>query len=50
MQFYNSNIKVAGYLTLLPPKKLLLKKFHKAIEIACGQMENKILDKDKLGI
>jgi hypothetical protein len=34
MQLYKSNIKVADYLTQLPPKELLLEKLHKAIEIA----------------
>ena len=34
MQLEKSNIKVADYLTILPPKKLLQEKLHKAIEIA----------------
>lgn len=34
LQLEKSNIRVADYLTLLPPKKLLQEKLHKAIEIA----------------
>jgi hypothetical protein len=34
LQLYKSNIRVADYLTILPPKKLLQEKLHKAIEIA----------------
>jgi hypothetical protein len=34
LQLDKSNIRVAEYLTLLPPKKLLQEKLHKAIEIA----------------
>jgi len=34
LQLDKSNIKVADYLTQLPPKELLLDKLHKAIEIA----------------
>jgi predicted nuclease of restriction endonuclease-like (RecB) superfamily len=34
LQLEKSNIRVAEYLTLLPPKKLLQEKLHKAIEIA----------------
>jgi len=34
MQLDKSNIKVAEYLTILPPKALLPEKLHKAIEIA----------------
>lgn len=34
LQLEKSNIKVADYLTQLPPKELLLEKLHKAIEIA----------------
>lgn len=34
LQLDKSNIKVADYLTQLPPKELLLEKLHKAIEIA----------------
>jgi predicted nuclease of restriction endonuclease-like (RecB) superfamily len=46
LQLHKSNIKVAEYLTQLPPKEVLLEKFHKAIEIARAQMEYKMLDKD----
>lgn len=38
MQLEQSNIKVAEYLTLLPPKKVLEEKLHKAIEIARSRM------------
>jgi hypothetical protein len=34
-----SNIKVAEYITLLPDKKLLQQKLHKAIEIAKHKLE-----------
>lgn len=34
MQLHKSNIKVAEYLTSLPPKELLLKKLHQSIELA----------------
>ncbi len=34
LQLHKSNIKVADYLTALPPQKLLKEKLHKAIEIA----------------
>jgi predicted nuclease of restriction endonuclease-like (RecB) superfamily len=34
MQLDKSNIKVADYLTVLPPQKLLQDKLHKAVEIA----------------
>jgi len=34
MQLSKSNIRVAEYLTALPPKKLLQEKLHKAVEIA----------------
>jgi len=34
LQLDKSNIRVADYLTVLPPKKLLQEKLHKAIEIA----------------
>lgn len=39
LQLDKSNIKVADYLTQLPPKELLLEKLHKAIEIARTQTE-----------
>ncbi len=34
LQLEKSNIKVADYLTVLPPKQILLEKLHKAIEAA----------------
>lgn len=34
MQLHKSNIRVAEYLTVLPPKTLLQEKLHKAVEIA----------------
>jgi hypothetical protein len=34
MQLDKSNIRVADYLTALPPQKLLQEKLHKAVEIA----------------
>ncbi|MCD4676195.1 MAG: PDDEXK nuclease domain-containing protein [Desulfobacula sp.] len=42
LQLDKSNIRVADYLTVLPPKKLLQEKLHKAIEIA----QQKIRAKD----
>ncbi len=38
MQLHKSNIRVAEYLTLLPPKEVLEQKLHKAIEIAQSRM------------
>ncbi|MCE5179271.1 MAG: PDDEXK nuclease domain-containing protein [Porphyromonadaceae bacterium] len=38
MQLRNGNIRVAEYLTLLPPKEVLEQKLHKAIEIAQSRM------------
>jgi len=38
MQLEKSNIKVAEYLTILPPKELLQEKLHKAIEIARNKL------------
>jgi predicted nuclease of restriction endonuclease-like (RecB) superfamily len=38
MQLDKSNIKVAEYLTILPPKELLQEKLHKAIEIAKNKL------------
>ncbi|MEI8084741.1 MAG: PDDEXK nuclease domain-containing protein [Paludibacter sp.] len=35
-----SNIKVADYLTILPPKEILFEKLHKAIEIANNQIKD----------
>jgi len=43
MQLYQSNIKVAEYLTILPDKKLLQQKLHQAIEIA----KNRLGETDK---
>lgn len=43
MQLGKSNIRVADYLTVLPPRQLLEEKLHKAIEIAklkVGEREN----------
>ena len=34
MRLEESNIRVAEYLTVLPSKKLLQEKLHKAVEIA----------------
>ena len=42
LQLDKSNIRVADYLTVLPPKKLLQEKLHKAVEIA----QQKIRAKD----
>jgi len=39
MQLHKSNIKVADYLTQLPPRELLLEKLNKAIEIARSKKE-----------
>jgi len=38
MQLRKSNIRVAEYLTLLPPKDVLEQKLHKAIELAQSRM------------
>jgi len=38
MQLDKSNIRVADYMTILPPQKLLQDKLHKAIEIARGKI------------
>jgi predicted nuclease of restriction endonuclease-like (RecB) superfamily len=43
LRLYRSNIRVAEYLTELPPKELLKEKLHKSIEIA----RNKLLKEDK---
>jgi len=40
LQLDQSNIKVAEYLTILPPKKLLQQKLHQAIEYAKNRMVN----------
>lgn len=39
MQLEKSNIRVAEYLTLLPPKKVLEEKLQKAIAIARNRIE-----------
>ncbi|MBF0493182.1 MAG: DUF1016 family protein [Deltaproteobacteria bacterium] len=39
LSLHKSNIKVADYLTELPPKELLLDKLHKAIEIAQNRLD-----------
>jgi hypothetical protein len=44
MQLDKSNIKVAEYLTILPPKELLQEKLHKAIEIAKNKWPNENLN------
>ncbi len=41
LQLDKSNIRVAEYLTILPPKKLLLEKLHKAIAIAKHKLDIK---------
>ena len=41
LQLHKSNIKVAEYLTLLPDKKILKQKLHKAIEIARNKLNAK---------
>lgn len=41
LQLDRSNIRVADYLTILPPKKILLEKLHKAIAIAKHKLEIK---------
>ena len=38
MQLDKSNIKVAEYLTILPPKELLQEKLHQAIEMAKNKL------------
>jgi len=40
MQLDKSNIKVAEYLTILPPKELLQEKLHKAIEITMNKLHH----------
>lgn len=39
LQLYKSNIRVADYLTQLPPKKVLQAKLQKAIEIAKNRLK-----------
>ena len=38
LQLHKSNIKVADYFTILPPKEVLLDKLHKAITIASNRL------------
>ncbi|MCD4790972.1 MAG: PDDEXK nuclease domain-containing protein [Bacteroidales bacterium] len=40
LQLHKSNIKVADYFTILPSKKILLDRLHKAIDIAKNQIRN----------
>jgi len=44
LQLDKSNIRVADYLTALPPQKLLQEKLHKAVEIA----QQKLIQKDNI--
>ena len=41
LQLHRSNIKVADYFTVLPPKEVLLDKLHKAIAIARNNLTNR---------
>ncbi|HNY27168.1 MAG TPA: PDDEXK nuclease domain-containing protein [Candidatus Sumerlaeota bacterium] len=41
LQLHKSNIKVADYFTILPPKEVLLDKFHKAISIARNSLSHR---------
>lgn len=41
LQLYKSGIRVAEYLTELPPKALLEKKLHQAVELSRKQIENR---------
>ena len=47
LELENSGIRVAEYMTELPPKSLLEKKLHKAIEHARKQFENRLIVKSK---
>ena len=38
MQLHKSNIRVAEYMTQLPPKEILKVKLHQAIEIARNRL------------
>ncbi len=40
LQLHKSNIRVAEYITSLPPKELLLKKLHQSIEVAKNKMRS----------
>lgn len=44
LQLDQSNIRVADYLTLLPPKEVLEEKLHRSIELARQRMMHKVLD------
>ncbi len=46
LQLHKSNIKVAEYLTMLPPKDVLLEKFHQAIELARSQIDVRGKDRE----
>lgn len=41
MNLEADHIKVAEYFLVLPPKKVLLEKLHRSIEIAKNKFENK---------
>lgn len=41
LQLHKTNIKVADYFTILPPKEVLLDKLHKAIAIARNRLSNR---------
>ncbi|MDD4017780.1 MAG: PDDEXK nuclease domain-containing protein [Kiritimatiellae bacterium] len=47
LQLDRSNIRVAQYLTVLPPKELLLAKFHQAVELAKERLAQKKDDPQK---
>ncbi len=44
MRLAESNIRVAEYLTVLPPKKLLKEKLHKAVETARNKINQKSIE------
>jgi predicted nuclease of restriction endonuclease-like (RecB) superfamily len=44
LQLAQSNIRVAQYLTVLPPRELLLAKFHQAVELARERLAQKTDD------
>lgn len=48
LQLAKSGIRVAEYLTELPPRKLLEKKLHEAIRIACEQIAARQIEKKKI--
>lgn len=47
MRLDDSNIRVAEYLTVLPPKKLLKEKLHKAVEIAQQKLIQQTNEQEK---